>query len=130
MMFNRKCLYDEVLWCTGGKTVADVNSKIADECKKYRESLKYVRSRYKCRVEGCPVNIVLVADKQRDVLEIKHCVVEHKHDRLAPDSGQEESVCEQTTENVHKGASLIEQTDGGDMDVHLNGMLLVLKPMH
>ena len=81
----RKDKYGERLYCRGGKTVVIANSKIKEKSEKYRASLKYVRSHYKCRVEGCPVKVYLIAHQERDILEVKTCNLDHNHEYLIPD---------------------------------------------
>ena len=111
----RRETYGERLPCRGGITVVRANSKIREESKKFRASLKYVRSQYKCRVEGCPVNVDLIAHQERDILEVKKSHLDHNHEHLIPDQDLVTSKVEQRKEIANEDVSDFQENTGNGM---------------
>ena len=111
----RKDKFGESLWNAGGTSVLKVNSKIREKSKKFRASLKYVRSLYKCRVEGCPVKVDLIAHQERDILEVKKSDLDHNHEHLIPDQDLVTSTVEQIKEIANEDVSDFQENTGNGM---------------
>ena len=83
-----------------------------------KEVLKYVISQYKCRVEGCPVKVDLIAHQERDVLEVAMCNLDHNHEHLIPD----QDLVGRSVEEIEDPVQMEEagfQNNTGNIYIHI-----------